>query len=245
MSPDLPNDSDIDQALKSGLSALAPEVDGGDALMSLRPRFRRARTRNRVAKVGGTVAALVAIVSVAALAAPSSGRTHVRVSSPPSTAPDHTSRPTKHSTTTSTTISLPVVTGPAPTVASTVPHQPGPSGSSPTTAVTVPGTTPGTAPHGDDNGKGDGGGQGGPSSPTTNPWQNGVRTYRSPGGSITVRYSHGDLRLLSISSADGYHASKRRDDADYIDVRFENDHGGWRVRVRVENGHVTGDVDRT
>ena len=58
MSPD-PFD-DIDRALAGGLSALAPEVDGGDeTLARLRPRFQRARSRNRVMKVGGTLVALV------------------------------------------------------------------------------------------------------------------------------------------------------------------------------------------
>jgi hypothetical protein len=247
VSPD-PFDDDLDRALKSGLSALAPYVGGDDdALTSLRPRFQRARTRNRVAKIGGALVALAAIASVAALAAPSSGRTHVQVSSPGTTASDPTSTPApSSSSTTSTTASVPAVTGPAAsTASSSVPHSSNLSGSSPTTPVTVPGTTPGPAPIGNDSGNGGGNGHGQGSPGTTDPSQNGAKKYDSQGGSIIVRFSHGDLTLLHVSPADGYSSSVDHNEASDIDVRFENDNGGWRVRVRVENGHVTSEVGHT
>jgi hypothetical protein len=80
----------VDRALAGGLSALAPDVASGDeALATLRPRFERAQTRARVARVGGTVAALLLIGSVATFVAPRSQRTHVQVDS---SAPDSGNR---------------------------------------------------------------------------------------------------------------------------------------------------------
>ena len=120
-----PNDfDDIDRALASGLAALAPEVEGGDeTLASLRPRFQRARTRNRAMKAGGAIAVLVVIASVAAMAAPSSRRSHVQVSSPPTT-PAKISKPARTSTTSTPTTTVPHVTPPTPTtVPSSIPSR--------------------------------------------------------------------------------------------------------------------------
>jgi hypothetical protein len=246
---------DIDRALASGLSALAPEVDGGDEkLAEVRPRFQRARTRARVVKIGGTVAILLAIGSVATLAAPSSQRSHVQVFSPPTTR-EPRRHPVRTSTTSVATTTVPATSPTSTPTTATSPAivgstNPG-NGSTATTPVTVPGTTPGTDPHGDRGGSGssnggDGQGHGGSSTSTTAPGShNEVHEYQSHGGSVRVRFSHGVLSLISVSRASGYHSHVVQNRPDDIEVRFSNSHGEWRIRIRVEHGRPVSEVDHT
>jgi hypothetical protein len=244
---------ELDRALAHGLSALAPEVDGGDeTLARLRPRFRRARTRRRAAGIGVSLVALVAIGSVALLAAPDSERAHVQVSGSPSTR--------GHSITSRSPTSVSTTTGPdsspPPSSPTTSGHSSGPSGSSNLSnpsggASPSPGTVPGTVPNGDHGGPGpSGGGSGGENShggsgpqSTTVPPTSEVQTYRSAGGTVTVRFAHGQLQLLGESAATGYQASIGSDQPDDIDVRFDGAQGQWRIRVRVDHdGHLTHEV---
>jgi hypothetical protein len=248
---------EIDRALAHGLSALAPEVDGADETLSaLRPRFRRARTRRRAAGVGAAFVALAGIGSVALLAAPDSQRSHVQISAPPSTR-GH-SPTTRSSTSVSTTIrpgSSPPPISPTPTTAG---HSSGPSGpSSPSNPSRGPSpspkTVPATVPNGDHGGSGpSGGGRGGdnghggsgPES-TTVPAAPEVHTYRSAGGSVTVRFARGQLQLLGYSAAGGYQASVQNEQPDDIEVRFDSAQGQsrWRIRVRVDHdGQLTYEV---
>jgi cytoskeletal protein RodZ len=241
---------EIDRALAHGLSALAPEVDGGDeTLDALRPRFRRARTRRRAAGIGVSLVALVAIGSVALLAAPDSERSHVQVSGSPSTR--------GHSSTTRSSASVSTTTRPGstppPSSPTTSGHSSGPSGASnplnPSGGPSPsPGTVPGTVPNGDRGGPGLSGGgdnSGGGSGPqsTTVPPTSEVQTYRSAGGTVTVRFAHGQLQLLGESAATGYQATIGSDQPDDIDVRFDGAQGRWRIRVRVDHdGHLTHEV---
>jgi hypothetical protein len=108
--------------------------------------------------------------------------------------------------------------------------------------TTVPGGTVPDNGHGGGPGPSRGGdGHGGPgngSTSTTVPPASEVYTYRSAGGTVTVRFSHGRLDLLSTSAAGGYHSSVRAQDPIDIDVRFDRSdgHGEWRIRVRVDDG---------
>jgi hypothetical protein len=242
MSPD--QFDDLDRALSSGLSALAPDVTGGDeALAALRPRFQRARRRARVAKIGATVVAVVAIGSVLTLAAPSSARSHVNITGPGST-PSQTTSPTRSTTTTPTTV-RPVI-GRGTTSSDTRPLA-GPGsqpGLAPTSVVTVPGTTPGTDGHGGGPGPTGGGdhhGHDGSSTTTTFP-ANDVHSYDSRGGAVTVRYGDGALTLVSVVPAAGY-TSEVSNQPDDLDVRFHGGQGDWRIRVQVDgDGHLTSEI---
>jgi hypothetical protein len=214
---------EVDRALASGLSSLAPDVRNGDeALAAVRPRFERARTRARLVRIGGTVGALVAIGSLAALMAPHSARTRVSVSSQTST-PGTTARPVQSSTTT--------VAGSRGTSATTTVPTPTTAGAkvAPTTAVTVivPVTTPG--------------GGHGPSSPstTTTVSAGADHEYSSPSGSISVRFSNGTLTLLHVSPGKGFAEDVRDRGPDRVEVRFTR--GGSetsRIEIRVENGQL-------
>jgi cobalamin biosynthesis Mg chelatase CobN len=218
VSPEPPDE--VDRTLASGLSALAPDVrDGDETLAALRPRLRRARTRARLVRVGGTVGALVVIGSVATLMAPHAARTRVSVSSQTSTPPS-----TARTVASSTTTVAGSHGGPTTTVRST----PTTNGT-PTTAVTVivPATTPGGGP------------------PTSNPSTTttvaarDVHDYSSPSGSISVRFSHGILTLLHVSPGQGFAADVRDRGPDRVEVRFTRDGSETsRIEIRVENGQL-------
>jgi cytoskeletal protein RodZ len=247
---------DIDRALAHGLSALAPDVDSGaETLAALRPRFRRARTRRRVAGVGVSLVALAAIGSVAVIAAPDSGRSHVHVSGPPST------RGKATTTTSSTSVSSTTRPGTSPPRTPTNPsgHSPGtsnptrpsqPAGGVSPSPTTVPGTGPDTG-HGGPGPSGGGGGDNGKggSGPTKSvPTAAEMHSYRSAGGNVTVRFAHGQLELLSSPAAAGYHASVGSRQPDDVDVRFDSDQGDghWRIRVRVDHeGHLSAEVTQS
>jgi hypothetical protein len=231
---------ELDRALASGLSALAPDdVGGDDALASMRPRFERARTRRRVAKVGVSLAALFVVGSVAVLAAPSSSRSHVTVSSPPTTR-SHERPPAKRTTTSGPTTTVPNTSStsvPAPTTPSTTGSHP-----SPTTPFTAPVTVPQTAPNGGGPGSSGGNGHGGsPTTTTTFKGSSSVHTYYSPGGSITVRESRGSVVLLQQhpNSALGYSSETKDRGPDRVEVRFSDGTHEYRIVLQVgDNGQV-------
>ena len=241
---------DVDRALAHGLSALAPEVDGDETLAALRPRFRRARTRRRAARIGATFVALAVVGTAAALVAPSTKRSHVQVLAPPSTR--GTTGTTKSSTSVTTTTRP--GSSPSPTTPTTVStpnaSTPNPSGgpSRATTNPTVPGGTVPDDGHGGGRGPSGGGDDAGPGSTTTVPSASELHTYTSPGGRVTVRFSHGRLQLLRTSAADGYQASVPSRDPFDVEVRFDRsgDHGEWRIRVQVDHdGHLSPEITQS
>ena len=250
---------DVDRALAHGLSALAPEVDGGDeTLAALRPRFRRARTRRRVAGVGVSLVALAAIGSVAVLAAPDSGRAHVQVSG----------RPRRAGRSSTTTSSTSVSThDPARRVAA-VDARPRPpaflepvrprrtrrarSGGASPSPTTVPDHGPEQRPRrpGSVGRRRAATGHGGSRPPRRRAARRPeVQTYRSAGGSVTVRFADGQLELLSTSRGERLpRVGGQRRQPDDVDVRFDADQGrvAWRIRVRVDHdGHLTDEVTQS
>jgi hypothetical protein len=242
---------DVDRAIAHGLSALAPEVgDGDETLAALRPQFRRARTRRRAAGIGVSLVAVVALGSVAVLAAPGSRHRHVQVSGPSTSTHSTTRSSTRVSTTTRPRSSS---SSTSPTTARTsspsTPSNPA-GGLQPGSPTAVPTTSPNNG-HGGPGPSGGDDGHGGPGNrPTTTsvPSDSGVHTYRSAGGSVKVRFVQGRLQLLSTPAADGYHASVNSAQPDDVDVRFDSDHGGpqWRVRVRVDHdGHLSAEVTQS
>ena len=250
---DDPND-DVDRALADGLAGLAPVAPSGDEILeSVRPRFRRARARARAAKAGGALVAVLAVGSVATLAAPHSGRTHVQVGSG-STQPGSTRPAGSSSTTVSTT--APARTGVAhdPTTAiSSVPERSG------TTAPgTVPSTTPTTTSGNATSGNatsgnatsgnatsGHGGARGGGPDPggtatTVAPSQpDDVQTYRATGGTITVRLAGNAASLDTVLPTAGYGYTVHDDGPTRVEVRFTRaGEEVARIDVEVQGGHL-------
>ena len=80
------------------------------------------------------------------------------------------------------------------------------------------------------------------------PPDSGLHTYDSPGGAITIRFSHGRLDLVSDAAARGYRVQVASRGPDEIDVRFDadHDHGQWRIRVQVDHdGRLTHEIDHS
>jgi hypothetical protein len=199
-------------------------VDG--ALASLRPRFRRARTRRRVARGSLAVVASIAMGSVAyALAGSSSHPDTVSVVAP------STNRPSGSGPTTtaggSTTTLAPRRTE-ATTVTTAPARPPTPAPTAPERGGGAPPAAPGPSP--------------GASATTTTVPPAELHTYTSDGGTITVRFSGGTLTLVSYRAAAGYAAEVHRDDPDDVEVRFSGEHDR-RIRVRVENGRLAPEID--
>jgi hypothetical protein len=137
-----------------------------------------------------------------------------------------------------TSPSTPVTTGgPASTVATSV------TASVPTSAPTVPGTpaqssagtvppvattvAPPTAA---------------PSSSPTAPPSSGPQTYGGLGGQVTVRVDAGNLVLVSVRPTAGYTVAEQRARPDDVEVRFEGPAGRTRVRIRLDGGVVSPEV---
>jgi hypothetical protein len=216
---DEPRD-ELDRALGVGLGRLGGDAPDADAaLAALHPRFRRARTRARVARA--SVVALVVLGSAAvALAGTGRGKHQVSVAASTTTGSERSSTSTsvhQRRPTTTTEPSLPPSRTTLPT--------------SPRTMGTVP--------------LGGGNGGGGPSSPTTSapttttvppPGMN--HTYNADGGRMTVRFSNGRLTLVSYQPADGWTAAVHTNKPDDVEVRFSKGEEDSRIRVRVENGRL-------
>jgi hypothetical protein len=216
MSPE-PRD-ELDRALGAGLSSLAPEdtEHADDVLTTLQPRYHRARTRARVAKVGAIAAALVVVAGIAALAVPDRGD-EVSVQTPPS-APNETVSTNPASTT---------VASSSPTTArGSVPT------TSPTPATTPRDTSPGVAPGSTPR---DTSTQ--PTTPTAE-----TKTYDSAGGSVTIRFANGALTLVAMNPASGWQGEVTQQKADDIEVRFSRADDEWRIRVRVDNGALRPEI---
>ena len=214
---------ELDRALADGLGALAaPGPDADPALASLRPRLRRARTRHRVAQVSLVAAALLVVVSVAAVAANNgTNKDSVSIVAPTtgdSTPPD--SRP-RISTTT------------VPGTTTTIDGVPG----------RTPETTPGTNPAG-----GPAATTPDATAPPTNPPpvapEREQHTYTASGGSLTVRFADGRLSIVAYNGADGYASEVVKNEADEVEVRFSRGSGqDSRIRVRVVDGNLQPEID--
>jgi hypothetical protein len=72
-----------------------------------------------------------------------------------------------------------------------------------------------------------------------------VRTYRSDGGSIRVRFTDGNLSLVSTAPASGFQPDVRKNESQEVEVRFQSDHTEWRILVQVDNGHPTVQIDES
>ncbi len=228
---------DVDRALADGLGGLAPVgPNGDDVLESVRPRLRRARTRARAARAGGTLIALLVVGSVAVFAAPHSGHVHVTVGSG-STAPGSTRRIGGSSTSTSTTAPAPGVHAPTPST-TRAPARNGTTGPG-----AAPATTPGAAGRG--GGPGPSGAGRGNDGPATTPAPSraspdaSTRTYQATGGSIRVRLAGNAPTLDTVSPAAGYDYTVHDNGPTRVEVRFTRaGREVSRIDVEVEVGHL-------
>jgi hypothetical protein len=69
-----------------------------------------------------------------------------------------------------------------------------------------------------------------------------LHTSHSDGGTITVRYSHGNLTLVSYRAAPGYTAEVHITDPQEVQVRFSGP-DDRRIRTRVEEGHLSEEIE--
>ena len=234
------DDPELDGALSSGLSALAPELEPADTVLNeLRPRFQRARRRRRVVQTSAAMTALLVIGGVAFAEAPVARRSHVTVESPDGhtdTTHRRTPSTSAHSTTTTPkprnlsagsaptstsqhTQVLPTVT---PTTAAPTSDYPPSSATTPPPTSAVHVVPPPTHPP----------------TPTTVPLPKPVRYY-SYAGSVLVRLVHGQMLLLQVLPKDGYVGDVHVKRPLKIDVWF-NRHGQMvsRVELIVVDGHI-------
>ena len=215
-------DDDLAALLGRSLDRL-PAGDADAALAAVTTRSRVRRRRRAAARMGGMVAAVGAIVAVWLMVRPVD-RSEVHMVDSPTTPPAVVTSPpttipssTVPATTVAPTTILPVPsTGPAATVPGALPGATSPT--SPPTAAEP------TAP------------------PASAPPSSGPTTYRGIGGSVTARVNAGALVLVGATPTGGYAITEQRTAPDEIEVRFEGPSGRTRIRVRLDNGRPSGEV---
>jgi hypothetical protein len=211
---------ELDRALAAGLGGLASDADDTDAVLSsMRPRLQRARTRRRLARAAVVLGAFIVMGSAAfALTGPDADKVKVAVPS--------TTRPAAVAST-STTRAATTTVAPPTTHTTTVTTAP-PTPPAPHPTVPARGGTPPPATV--------------PSPTTTTIAPSDLRTYHSDGGTMTVRYSHGKLALVSYRAASGYTAEVHRNQPDDVEVRFSGP-DERRIRIRVEQGDLSEEIE--
>jgi hypothetical protein len=81
-------------------------------------------------------------------------------------------------------------------------------------------------------------------SPTTTPRAPSAPvSFRGVGGRITARVQGGGLQLVSVQPAAGYVVTELKVDSAEIEVRFEGDAGETRIKVRLEEGRISPEVE--
>jgi hypothetical protein len=208
-----------------------PVADPDAALARVTARSRVVRRRRLAVRAGAALAA-AAVVAAVWLGARPPGSTQVdTVDSPsiataPRTGTDGTNPSTPVMTGGPASTVATSVTGSVPTSTPTAPSTPPPSaaGTVPPPATTV--TPPTAAP---------------PSAPPPPP-SSGPQTYGGLGGQVTVRVDAGNLVLVSVQPAAGYVVAEQRARPDDVEVRFEGPAGRTRVRIRLDAGVVSPEV---
>ena len=226
------HDDELTRALGRSLDSIA--VGDPDAALARVTARSRVVRRRRTAVRAGAALAVAAVVGAVWLGARPPGSTQVDTVDSPSvaTAPNPG--------TDGTSPAAPVTTGPTSTVATSV------ATTVPTSATpssVPPAATPNPAV-----------GSGGPAptaatvaptaAPTTQspPPSSGPQTYGGLGGQVTVRVDAGNLVLVSVRPSAGYAVAEQKAEPDDVEVRFEGAAGRTRVRVRLENGVVSPEV---
>ena len=222
------HDDELTRALGRSLDSIA--VGDPDAALARVTARARVVRRRRTAVRAGAALAVAAVVGAVWLGARPPGSTQVDTVDSPSvaTAPNPG--------TDGTSPAAPVTTGPTSTVTTTVPTSATPSSAppaaSPNPAVSSGGpaaTAATVAPT---------------AAPTTQspPPSSGPQTYGGLGGQVTVRVDAGNLVLVSVRPSAGYAVAEQKAEPDDVEVRFEGAAGRTRVRVRLDNGVVSPEV---
>ena len=123
-------------------------------------------------------------------------------------------------TTTTTTTVPPTTTTTIPATTTTLP---------PTTTTTIPATTT-TLP---------------PTTTTTAPPTTRQATYRLVGGTVTIRFGGGSVRLLSATPADGFTAAVGSGGPKRVEVTFSNDAHLSSFAAWMENGELVVVIDES
>ena len=214
---------DDDLAALLGRSAdRLPIGDADAALDAVIARSRVRRRRRAAARMGAVVAAVGAVIAVWLMVRPPD-RSDVHTVDSPTTPPSVVTSPSTialPSTLPATTV-VPTTILPVPTTSPAVTAPP-----AGTTSPTAPPTAaaPTAAP------------------PVTAPPSSGPTTYRGIGGTLTVRVDAGSLVLVSAAPTSGFVISEQRTAPDEIEVRFEGPSTRTRIRVRLDHGLASGEV---
>jgi hypothetical protein len=224
------HDDDLARALGRSLDTI-PVADPDGALARVTARSRVVRRRRMAVRAGAAVAAAVVVLAVWLGARPP-GSTQVDTVDTPSipTAP--------RTVTDGTSPGTPVSTGPSSTVVSSVPTSvptTAPPSSAPSAPQASAGTIPSSAPAA-------AAPTAAPSSAPSPPPSSGPQTYGGVGGQVTVRVDAGNLVLVSVQPAAGYTVAEQRARPDDVEVRFEGPAGRTRVRIRMNDGVVSPEV---
>jgi hypothetical protein len=216
-------DPDDDLAALLGRSVdRLPTGDADAALVAVTARSRVRRRRRAAARTGAVVAAVAAVAAVWLMVRPPGGSEVHTVDSPTTPPTVATSAPTTAPSTTA-----PATTIPEPSTSAAlapIGSAPG-AGSSPTAPTTAAAPTTAVVP--------------------TAPPSSGPVPYRGVGGVVTVRVDAGALVLVNAAPTTGYVISEQRTTPDEIEVRFAGANSGTRIRVRLDHGQVTGEVQES
>lgn len=83
------------------------------------------------------------------------------------------------------------------------------------------------------------------SSPTTTTAAPITTVFSGEGGSITVRQQDGSLSLVSYTSVAGYTVDIQHSQGDRVEVRFESSSHRTRIRIDLENGSMSPEIEET
>ena len=224
------HENDLARALGRSLDTI-PVADPDAALARVTARSRVVRRRRMAVRAGAALAA-AAVVAAVWLGARPPGSTQVdtvdtpSIATAPRTGTDGTNPSTPVTTGGAVSTVATSVTASAPTSTPTLPSTPPPSAAQtvppPATTVTPPTAAPSSAP---------------PPPPSSGP-----QTYGGLGGQVTVRVDAGNLVLVSVRPAAGYVVAEQRARPDDVEVRFEGSAGRTRVRIRLDGGVVSPEV---
>jgi hypothetical protein len=223
------HEDELARALGRSLDTI-PVGNPDAALARVTARSRVVRRRRLVVRAGAALAAATVVAAVWLGARPP-GSTQVdtvdtpSIATAPRTGTDGTSPGTPLTTVGPASTVATSVTASVPTSAPAAPSTPPPSagGTVPPAATVAPSTAaPSSAP---------------PAPPSSAP-----QTYGGLGGQVTVRVDAGNLVLVSVRPAPGYVVAEQRSRPDDVEVRFEGPAGRTRVRIRLDGGVVSPEV---
>jgi hypothetical protein len=218
-------DDDLAALLGRSIDRL-PTADADAALVAVTSRSRVRRHRRAAARMGAVVAGVAAATAVWLMIRPPD-RSEVHIVDSPTTPPTLvTSPPSPSAPTTAPTRGVPTTIIPVPSTS--------PAVTAPIATAPAAGPSPATPPT-----------AAAPTTPATAPPSSGPTTYRGVGGAVTVRVDAGALVLVNAAPTTGFAISEQRTAPDEIELRFEGPGGRTRIRVRLDHGQASGEVQES